>query len=270
MVSGFTVAVMHIPQGMAYGLLAGVPPVVGIYTGFFPVLLYSFLGTMPHVSMGTFAVVSILVSTPVLRIGHAPYNFNQTSHIITATGHDVVNSEIYYDRVTVLSAVCLMVGFLQVGMGLVRLGSFVAVLLTDTVISAFTVGASFHVLTSQIKHVLGIKLAKVVGPGRLIFTYCGLAENIHNTNQVTALLSLACFVFLVVMSEIVSKRVKKLCVFPLPSQLFLVVVTTALATPLQLSCTHAVRIISDIGAIPSGLPLPVVPPLELIPQVIPL
>ena len=42
---------------MAYGMLAGVDPVVGIYTAFFPVLLYLLLGTMPHVSMGTFAVI---------------------------------------------------------------------------------------------------------------------------------------------------------------------------------------------------------------------
>jgi MFS superfamily sulfate permease-like transporter len=49
-------------QGMAYAILAGVDPVVGIYTAFFPVLVYVFMGTMPHVSMGTFAVISIMVS----------------------------------------------------------------------------------------------------------------------------------------------------------------------------------------------------------------
>jgi MFS superfamily sulfate permease-like transporter len=47
---------------MAYAILAGVDPVVGIYTAFFPVLVYVFMGTMPHVSMGTFAVISIMVS----------------------------------------------------------------------------------------------------------------------------------------------------------------------------------------------------------------
>ena len=68
LVAGFTVAIMHIPQGMAYGMLAGVDPVIGIYTAFFPVLLYVLMGNMPHVSLGTFAVVSILVSKPVLRL----------------------------------------------------------------------------------------------------------------------------------------------------------------------------------------------------------
>lgn len=51
-IAGFTVAIMHIPQGMAYGLLGNVPPVVGIYMAFFPVLIYFFLGTSRHNSMG--------------------------------------------------------------------------------------------------------------------------------------------------------------------------------------------------------------------------
>ena len=62
LVAGLTVAIMHIPQGMAYAMLAGVEPVTGIYTGIWPVLLYVMLGNMPHPSMGTFAVVSILVN----------------------------------------------------------------------------------------------------------------------------------------------------------------------------------------------------------------
>lgn len=52
--SGITVAIMHIPQGMAYGLLGNLPPVVGIYMAFFPVLVYFLFGTSRHVSMGNY------------------------------------------------------------------------------------------------------------------------------------------------------------------------------------------------------------------------
>lgn len=54
MISGLTVAIMHIPQGMAYALLGNLPPVVGIYMAFFPVLVYFFFGTSKHVSMGNY------------------------------------------------------------------------------------------------------------------------------------------------------------------------------------------------------------------------
>jgi len=85
--AGFTVAVMHIPQGqetkliylhlgnlmriagMAYALLAGTDPIVGIYTAFFPVALYVLMGTSRHISLGTFAVVSILCSKVVSEYG---------------------------------------------------------------------------------------------------------------------------------------------------------------------------------------------------------
>lgn len=52
LISGCTVAVMHIPQGMGYALLGGLPPVVGIYMAFFPVLMYVLFGTSRHNSMG--------------------------------------------------------------------------------------------------------------------------------------------------------------------------------------------------------------------------
>lgn len=58
--SGFTVAVMHIPQGLAYALLGNVPPVVGLYMAFFPVFVYTLFGTSRHVSMGTFAVICLM------------------------------------------------------------------------------------------------------------------------------------------------------------------------------------------------------------------
>ena len=50
--AGLTVAVMHIPQGMAYAMLASVEPIVGLYTSFFPVLIYIMMGTSPHSSFG--------------------------------------------------------------------------------------------------------------------------------------------------------------------------------------------------------------------------
>lgn len=59
-IAGFTVAIMHIPHGMAYGLLANVPPASGMYMAIFPALVYMVLGTSKHISIGTFAVASMM------------------------------------------------------------------------------------------------------------------------------------------------------------------------------------------------------------------
>ena len=56
--------------GLAYAILASVPPIIGIYTAFFPVMMYIIFGTSKHASMGTFAVVSILTSKPIIEHCH--------------------------------------------------------------------------------------------------------------------------------------------------------------------------------------------------------
>ena len=170
LVAGFTVAIMHIPQGMAYGMLAGVDPVIGIYTAFFPVLLYVCMGNMPHVSMGTFAVVSILVSKPVLRLSEA--------------GDD--GEAPVYTSLEVATAVAFCVGLIQTVLGLIRMGSL-TVVITDVIVSSFTIGASFHVLTSQVKHVLGLNIPTVSGVGRIITTS---SRKIHWARVVSLCISL--------------------------------------------------------------------------------
>lgn len=83
---------------MAYALLGNVPPIVGIYMAFFPVLIYFLFGTSRHNSMGTFAVVSIMVGKCVLKYASLEH----------------VEGEIYRSPLDVATAVCFMVGVIQV------------------------------------------------------------------------------------------------------------------------------------------------------------
>ena len=61
-IAGITISILHVPQGIAYSFLIGIPPVFGLYTSFFPVLIYSFLGTSSHISVGRFHIVVFLSS----------------------------------------------------------------------------------------------------------------------------------------------------------------------------------------------------------------
>ncbi|CAC5411725.1 SLC26A6 [Mytilus coruscus] len=76
-VAGITVGIIHIPQGMAYGFLSNLPPVYGLYTSFFPVIMYFFFGSSKHISMGTFAVTSLMVGAVVQR-GYDQYSGETT------------------------------------------------------------------------------------------------------------------------------------------------------------------------------------------------
>lgn len=65
LMAGFTIAILHIPQGMAYGMLSGVEPIYGLYVSFIPVLIMALMSKSLHVSYGTFAVVSMLLANSV-------------------------------------------------------------------------------------------------------------------------------------------------------------------------------------------------------------
>lgn len=128
LISGCTVAIMHIPQGMGYALLANLPPVVGIYMAFFPVLLYAIFGTSRHNSMGinrnlkfciifhvtsptgTFAVVSIMVGKCVNN--HA--NIHLAVSNSTETNLALHEPTAVYSPMEVATLVCFIVGVIQV------------------------------------------------------------------------------------------------------------------------------------------------------------
>ena len=101
--AGLIVAIMLVPQGMAYALLAGLPPQVGLYASIVPLVIYGLLGTSRTLAVGPVAIVSLLVAsaiTPLAEPGSAEY--------------------IRYALV-----LALLVGLIQLGMGMVRLGFLV-------------------------------------------------------------------------------------------------------------------------------------------------
>ncbi len=134
--AGLIVAVMLVPQGMAYAMLAGLPPVVGLYASTFPLILYALFGSSRQLAVGPVAIMSLLVFAGVSPLAQP-------------------GSEKYVSLVLLLS---LMVGAIQLCMGMIR-GGWIVNFLSHAVISGFTSAAAVIILLSQLPHLLGMKVA---------------------------------------------------------------------------------------------------------------
>ncbi|XP_076685631.1 prestin isoform X2 [Andrena cerasifolii] len=261
LIAGITVAVMHIPQGMAYAILGNVPPIVGIYMAFFPVLVYLFLGTSRHNSMGTFALICMMTGKVVTTYSSQEH-FASNS---TVAEKDLSSSMNHgYSPVEVATAVTFTVALIQLGMYVLRLG-VIASLLADSLVSGFITAAAMHVFTSQVKDLLGLRnLPKRKGPFKLILTYVDVLNNIDDVNAVAILLSCVTIVVLVA-NNLLKPKVAKLSPFPIPIEMLAVVIGTALSVYVDLEDAYG---IVTVGHIPVGLPIPAMPPLSLVPNIL--
>ncbi|KAL7290383.1 hypothetical protein TKK_0016074 [Trichogramma kaykai] len=114
-IAGVTVAVMHIPQGMAYAMLGNVPAITGIYMAFFPVLIYFIFGTSKHNSMGTFAVICMMTGKIVLA--HSTFlasNPNNSTALHTDYKVSASQEVNLYSPTEVAAAVTFTVSIMQV------------------------------------------------------------------------------------------------------------------------------------------------------------
>ena len=129
---------------MAYALLAGVDSIGGLYMAFFPLLVYFLFGTSRHISMGTFAVISIMTSKIVATYSDPNYGNPPAlnSSIIENQG------EIYpYTPFQVATAVSMVCGIYHLIMCVLRLG-ILSSLLSEALVNGFTTAAgkfSFHI-----------------------------------------------------------------------------------------------------------------------------
>jgi SulP family sulfate permease len=132
--AGLTVGVMLIPQGMAYSMLAGLPPIYGLYAATLPLIVYALMGTSRQLAVGPVAMVSLLIASGVSKLAE--------------TGSA--------DYIAYAILLALMVGVLQLMMGLFKVG-FLVNFLSHPVIAGFTSAAAVIIGFSQLKHVLGVK-----------------------------------------------------------------------------------------------------------------
>lgn len=261
-VSGISTGVVHLPQGLAYALLAAVPPVFGLYSSFYPVLLYTFFGTSRHVSVGTFAVISLMIGGVVVREApdslfyDQPVNGTNMSAILNETARDA-------RRVQVAMVFTTLTGAIQILLGLMRFG-FVAVYLSETLVRGFTTAAAVHVVVSQLKYLLGVKTRRYTGVLSVIYSLKAVFSKITETNVPTLLLGLSCCVFLYVIKDL-NERCKKKLPIPIPGEIMVVIASTGVSYGMALRDNYEVDI---VGKIPTGLRAPALPDFSLTPKLI--
>uniref|UniRef100_A0A8C5C8U0 Solute carrier family 26 member 6, like 2 n=1 Tax=Gadus morhua TaxID=8049 RepID=A0A8C5C8U0_GADMO len=246
-VSGLSVGIMHLPQGMAYALLASLTPVFGLYTSLFPVMIYFIFGTSRHISIGTFAVVSIMVGSVTEKFG-PDSNFVVGGNGTNGTAVVDIDARDAY-RVQISCALTAVVGVLQILFGLVRFG-FVVTYLSEPLVRGYTTAVAVQVLLSQLKYVVGVHTTRFTGPLSQVYV-----SVFHITNIATLVISIVALFVLILVKELNTYYRKKLPM-SIPIELIVLIVATIISYFAKFRTHYGVDV---VGAIPSGLKAPRVP-----------
>ncbi|NXR12887.1 S26A6 protein, partial [Semnornis frantzii] len=274
--SGFSVGIMHLPQGLAYALLAGLPPVTGLYSSFYPVFLYFFFGTSRHnsvedlvltlgsmptpfLSPGPFAVISVMIGSLTESLLPSE-NFQESIN-----GSNVTINEAQRDaaRVELVATITVLTGIFQVALGLLQFG-FVVTYLSDPLVRGYTTAASVHVLVSQLKNVFGVSVGEQSGPLSMFLTIIEICKKLPETNVGTLVTAIIAMVSIFIVKELNHKFAAKLPM-PIPIELITIIVSTGISYGVNLNDKFG---ISVVGNIPSGLKAPVAPNVSYFGQVV--
>ena len=215
LVAGITVAILLIPQGMAYALIAGLPPVYGLYAALTPQIVYTIMGTSRQLAVGPVAMDSLLVAAGLGTLS-------------------IVGTADYIQMAILLS---LMVGIIHLILGVFKMGFFVS-FLSKPVISGFTSGAALIISLSQVKYLTGIPIAQNNKLQDFIFLILKSEIPIHVT---TLILGLSCIFFLLFIKKLNKK---------IPSALVVVFFSTLWVYYYDKNLEG----VAIIGEIPQGLP----------------
>ncbi len=277
MIAGLSVGVIHIPQGMGFALLTSLPAIYGLYSSFFPVLIYFFFGTSRHISVGTMALIGLMVGAVIERevenmglgpkdeddpgdvtsnLTHATWTTDSPLNFTNGTSDDL-ERERERVKVGIAVSITLLVGIFQIIMGVCRLG-IIATFMSMPFVASFLTGAAVHIITSQVAPLFGVKLPGHQGTFRVPMVYYELFRHIHHTNVTTLIIGLVCIVLLLIFREVISERFKKKLPVPIPSEFIVIILGTLISHFVNFHGRYNVKI---VGTIPLGIPAPSVPPM---------
>lgn len=232
------VTLMLVPQALAYALLAGLPPEVGLYASMLPLVFYALFGTSATLAVGPVAVASLMTASAL-------------------SGLAVPGSPEYIGAALVLASLS---GLILVGMGLLRLG-FLANFLSHPVVSGFVTASGMLIAATQLRHILGVEASG----HNLLQLVPALWASLDQVHGVTLVIGLGVWGYLMLCRHCLSGGLRRLGLSGQAPELIAraapvvaVIVTTLLAWVLGLG--H--RGVDLIGSVPAGLPSLAVPSLD--------
>jgi sulfate permease, SulP family len=218
--AGLTVGVMLIPQGIAYAMIAGLPPIYGLYTAMTPQVIYAIFGTSRQLSVGPTAMDSLIVAAGITSIATVgPDNYIATAIMLA-----------------------FLMGLMQLAFGVFKLG-FLVNFLSKPVISGFTSAAAIIIGLNQLKHIFGIEIPRSNQAHSLLYD-TGIA--ITSTNLITLCVGIGTILTIIILKKYLKK---------IPAALTAVILGILIVQFFHLDL-YGVTIIKDI---PTGLPSPSIP-----------
>ncbi|KXO87257.1 sulfate transporter [Acinetobacter venetianus] len=218
LIAALIVLAMLVPQGMAYAMLAGLPPVMGIYASILPMIIYAFTGSSTTLSIGPVAIISMMV-------------------FATLNPLFPVASEAYIEAACLLA---ILVGIISFILGIFRFG-FLIQLISHPVIQSFIIASALLIALGQLKFLLDIPI-KANNIPEFIFS---LVQNIHQLSFLSISFSLAAISMLILLPKVIPSS------FIAKTTPLLLVISSIVMVYLTSLDQHGLK---TVGVIPTGLP----------------
>ncbi|MFK4049145.1 SulP family inorganic anion transporter [Acinetobacter venetianus] len=218
LIAALIVLAMLVPQGMAYAMLAGLPPVMGIYASILPMIIYAFTGSSTTLSIGPVAIISMMV-------------------FATLNPLFPVASEAYIEAACLLA---ILVGIISFILGIFRFG-FLIQLISHPVIQSFIIASALLIALGQLKFLLNIPIKANNIPEFIL----SLVQNIHQLSFLSISFSLAAISMLILLPKVVPSS------FIAKTTPLVLVISSIVMVYLTSLDQHGLK---TVGVIPTGLP----------------
>ena len=167
LLAAIVVTILLVPQCLAYALLAGLPPQLGIYASIFPLVAYALLGSSNHINVGPTAVLSLMTAVAIAALPPET-------------------------RIASAGALALLTGGMLIIAGLLKAG-FVMNFVSRPVVSAYITGAALLIIFSQAKHVLGVSIESQTAFG-MVYNLVSQVSNLNPLAFFTGSIAILLFV----------------------------------------------------------------------------